>query len=429
MSYASAVPPVLFDVAAVLALAVLLVVGFVHPPGWVEAAVGVAAAGIVTGLGSLSGSGPTRGQVTAELAHLFPVVAFLAAILVVAELCAAEGVFTAVGALVARMGRGRPRHMLTLTFLAAALTTATLSLDATVVLLTPVVAAAATGALVDARPMVFACVRLANTASLLLPVSNLTNLLALPSIDLSFLQFALVMAPVWLVVIGVEYVGHRLFFARELVAGPGDATPSHHGRLPLVPLLVVAVMLTGFAVASPLGVAPAWVATAAALALAVHALVQRRVTPRKIAHAAHLTFGAYILCLGIVVAGLSDSFLGDLVHAALPGGTSLPALLGIAVLATVLANVVNNLPATLLLVPLVAPLGATAVLAALIGLNVGAGLTYTGSLANLLWRRSLVRHGARPSSGDFHLLSALTTPPAVALAVVVLWAWSRLLRF
>ena len=70
---------------------------------------------------------------------LFPVVAFLSAILVVAELCAVEGVFSAVGALVARAGRGSPRRMLALTFVAAALTTAALSLDATVVLLTPVV--------------------------------------------------------------------------------------------------------------------------------------------------------------------------------------------------------------------------------------------------------------------------------------------------
>ncbi len=92
-----------------------------------------------------------------------------------------------------------------------------------------------------------------------------------------------------------------------------------------------------------------------------------------------------------------------------------------------LANLVNNLPATLLLVPLVAPLGVTAVLAALVGLNVGSGLTYPGSLANLLWRRTLVRHGELPSGRDFHLLAVLVTPPAVTAAVVVLWAWSRVL--
>ncbi len=151
-------------------------------------------------------------------------VAFLAAILVVAEVCAAEGVFAAVGSIVARAGRHRPQRMLALTFVAAALVTAALSLDATVVLLTPVVASAATSTLVSPRPMVYACARLANSASLLLPVSNLTNLLALPSMPhLSFLGFAVLMAPVWLAVIAVEYVGHRLFFRRDLARAPrGD---------------------------------------------------------------------------------------------------------------------------------------------------------------------------------------------------------------
>jgi arsenical pump membrane protein len=90
--------------------------------------------------------------------------------------------------------------------------------------------------------------------------------------------------------------------------------------------------------------------------------------------------------------------------------------------ATVLADVVNNLPATLVLVPLVAPVGDTAVLAALIGLGVGSSQTYTGSLANLLGRRIVVRRGARPSARDFHALSAMVTLPALVVGVVVLWA-------
>jgi arsenical pump membrane protein len=367
-------------------------------------------------------------EVRDQLVQLFPVVAFLAAILVVAEVCAAEGLFSAVGGLVASAGRYRPQGMLLVTFAAAAVTTAALSLDATVVLLTPVVAAAAAGAMVSPRPLVHACVRLANSASLLLPVSNLTNLLALPYLHVSFLTFAVLMAPVWLVVIAVEYVGHRLFFAGDLQARgsvPAEAEPH---RLPRVPVAVVALMLVGFAVASPLGVAPAWVAGTAAVVLAGHALRHRRVTTRRVLNAAHLPFGVFVLCLGVVVAALSETFLGDVVGDLVPSGSGLLALLTIALLATALANLVNNLPATLLLVPLVAPLGVTAVLAALVGLNVGSGLTYAGSLANLLWRRTLKRHGSPPSSRDFHLLSALVTLPAVALGVTTLAAWSNIVR-
>ena len=164
----------------------------------------------------------------------------------------------------------------------------------------------------------------------------------------------------------------------------------------------------------------------AAVALSGHALARRRVALRDVRRATHLSFAVFVLCLGIVVAGLTDSFLGDLVADLVPDGDGLGALVVIALLATVLANVVNNLPATLLLVPLVAPLGETAVMAALIGLGVGSSLTYTGSLANLLWRRTVRRHGGEASARTFHLLSALITLPAVLIGVVVLWAWAPL---
>jgi arsenical pump membrane protein len=414
----------LVDLVAVVALVVLLTVAFAHPRGWVEALVGVTAAGVDIAAGAVHWSGAAD-----QVRLLLPVVVFLAGILVVAEVCAAEGVFAAVGTLVARASRRRPRRMLGLTFVAAALTTAALSLDATVVLLTPVVVAAATSTLTSPRPVVYACARLANSGSLLLPVSNLTNLLALPSLpSVSFMGFATLMAPVWAAVIVVEYVGHRVYFARDLTRSPepGSAYPDVH--LPAVPLVVVGVMLVAFAALSPLGVAPAWVACVAATVLSGHALARRRVLPWAVVRSAHVSFAVFVLCLGVVVAGLTDTFLGAAVRSMVPHGTGLGALLVVALLATVLANVVNNLPATLLLVPLVAPAGVTAVLAALVGLGAGSNLTYTGSLANLLWRRTLVRRGIEPSARDFHALSAMVTLPAVLVGVMVLWAWAPVVR-
>jgi arsenical pump membrane protein len=416
------VPAAIVDVVAVLALAIMLAAAFARPRAWLELLVGFAGAAAVLAVGAVDLAGVGR-----ETRLLFPVVAFLAAILVVAEVCAAEGVFAALGDLVRRAGRGRPQRMLALTFAAAAVVTATLSLDATAVLLTPVVAVAAAGAATSPRPLVYACSRLANSASLLFPVSNLTNLLAMPSLRLSFLGFAVLMAPVWLVIIAIEYAVARLYFAADLRA-TGATSTAEAVPLPVVPLVLVGTMLVAFAALSPLGVAPAWVAAVAALVLAAHALARRRIDVRRALGAAHLSFAVFVLCLGIVVAALTDTFLGDLVRDVVPHGTGLGSLLLTALVATVLANVVNNLPATLLLVPLVAPLGSTVVLAALIGLGVGSGLTYTGSLANLLWRRTLLARGHDPSAGTFHSLSALATAPAVVLGVVVLWAWAPLVH-
>src|SRR3954452_22768978 len=77
-----------------------------------------------------------------ELRELGPTVGFLAAVLLLAYLAGRHGVFAYVGARATRVSRGRPPRLLTAVFVAAALTTAVLSLDATVVLLTPVVYAA-----------------------------------------------------------------------------------------------------------------------------------------------------------------------------------------------------------------------------------------------------------------------------------------------
>ena len=73
------------------------------------------------------------------------------------------------------------------------------------------------------------------------------------------------------------------------------------------------------------------------------------------------------------------------------------------------------------MVPLVAPFGDVVVLAALLGLNIGSGLTYSGSLANLLWRRGLSDRGEHVSMRDFHRFSLVVTPPVLLAAVTVLW--------
>jgi arsenical pump membrane protein len=104
----------------------------------------------------------------------------------------------------------------------------------------------------------------------------------------------------------------------------------------------------------------------------------------------------------------------------LPDGTTHLSLLVIALVATMASLLVTNLSATLLLVPLLAPLGTPAVLAALVGLNAGAGLTWSGSLATMLWRRGLTREGRPPTSRDFHRVSLALTPVTVLVATAAI---------
>jgi arsenical pump membrane protein len=404
------------EAIALIALAASLtaaVARWRRAPDW---AVAVAAAVVVVIVGALS----LHGARTA-LGRLGPTVGFLAALLVLADGCRRAGVFDALGALMAFGSRRRPRRLMGVVFLAAATTTAVLSLDATIVLLTPIVFATAARLPTSPRPHVYACSHLANSASLLLPVSNLTNLLAFTACGVSFTRFAALMALPWLVAIAIEWVVLSRVFADDLrqAAEPApageDATRPH---LPAFALTVVALTLVGFGISSIVGVAPVWFAAAGAVALTL------RRPPDSVGalvSAAEPTFLVFVLALGVVVTAAGVNGLSSVVDSVTPHGSSLLALLGVAAVSAVLANLVNNLPATLIIVAVVSASAPAGVLAMLIGVNVGPNLTYVGSLATLLWRRIVHAHDEDVDLGEFLKLGALTVPATLVAATAGLW--------
>ncbi|MGW0817893.1 SLC13 family permease [Streptomyces viridiviolaceus] len=428
--FSQAVPVVLL--LCVLAFAVL------RPRGLPEAVAAVPAAALAVVLGAVAPH-----EAWQQIRTLLPVVGFLALVLVLAHLCAREGLFEAAGAAVARRCGGTPRRLLAGVFALACTVTAVLSLDATVVLLTPVVLATAARTGARARPHVYATAHLANSASLLLPVSNLTNLLAFTASGLTFTRFAALMALPWLAAIAVEYAAFRRFFRADLAVpapalvpavpgagggpeagGPGEGAAAF-GEAPAVPRFTVVVLsltLAGFAVASFAGLEPAWAALGGVLVLGGRALVRGRATPRELVGAASPLFCLFVLALGVVVQGVVASGPASGLGRLLPDGDSLPALLGVAAVAAVLANVINNLPAVLALLPLTAAAGPGPVLAVLIGVNLGPNLTYVGSLATLLWRRILHERGIEADLGRFTRLGLLTVPATLLASTTALWA-------
>ncbi len=403
------------EAIALVALAISLtaaVARWRRAPDW---AVATAAAVVVVLVGALSFHGART-----AMGRLGPTVGFLAALLVLADGCRRAGVFDALGALMAFSSHRRPRRLLAMVFLAAAGTTAVLSLDATIVLLTPIVFATAARLPTSPRPHVYACSHLANSASLLLPVSNLTNLLAFAACGVSFTRFAALMALPWLVAIAAEWVVLSRVFGDELrqTGEPSDSGDAQRPHMPTFALSVIALTLVGFGISSIVGVAPVWFATAGAVALTVQRPPD---SIKQLISTAEPPFLVFVLALGVVVTAAGDHGLSSVVDSLLPHGASLPALLGVAAVSAVLANLVNNLPATLIIVAVVSASAPGAVLAMLIGVNVGPNLTYVGSLATLLWRRIVHAHDEDVDLGEFLKLGALTVPATLVASTAALW--------
>ncbi len=141
------------------------------------------------------------------------------------------GFFDWSASLAVRAGGGRVARLFTLV-LVGCLVTAILSLDATAVVLTPMVYSTVSRLRLEPLPFMFACVYAANTASLFLPVSNLTNLLAYNVFDLGFARYALIMlAPATLAVL-TNLLLFRWLFRRDLRAPMNRTCLASHRRTP-----------------------------------------------------------------------------------------------------------------------------------------------------------------------------------------------------
>jgi arsenical pump membrane protein len=106
----------------------------------------------------------------------FDVYLFLAGMMLLSELARREGLFDYLAAHAVRLARGSPRKLFLLTYAIGTLVTVFMSNDATAVVLTPAVYAAARKARAQALPYLFACAFIANAASFVLHISKPANL-------------------------------------------------------------------------------------------------------------------------------------------------------------------------------------------------------------------------------------------------------------
>ena len=327
--------------------------------------------------------------------RLLPIFVFVIGMSVVVNIAAKVQAFEAITAGLQTMapaaGAARQRVLWTGLIVLSIISTVFLSLDTTAILITPLAVAVARRNHLHLIAVALAVVWIANIASLPLPVSNLTNLLALngPAFSSTFDYARQAFVPAIsaiLVALAASWLVNRRRRRDTL-----DIVTEPHQQLDPDPLRVIA--LTILAVLLPLLASPIpyWISSSAAAALLLMAslvlrknLVSIELVPWQSLLLATVFSTVATAANSLGGAELVISLLGDFEQTA-------TGLFGLAWAGAALSNLINNIPAFLALEPAVH--SATGYLALLIGTNAGPIITPWASLATLLWHDQLARAG------------------------------------
>jgi arsenical pump membrane protein len=333
--------------------------------------------------------------ILASAAQAWSPFVLVAGMLLIGAVAAADGLFEAVGARLARTRLGA-RALLTALLALVAAVTAVLNLDTAVVFLTPVLVHAARSRGLSERPFLYGSVFMANAASLLLPGSNLTNLLVLRSDPRGGGTFALAMLPAWLAACTTTAAFVAIAFRVE--GGDGEARQAPPFRLGIGAAATAAA--AALVLAAP-------DAALAVLAVGIAATALRRLPPRLDVRA----------LLGLFAVAVALGTVGRLWQAPahLLDSSGIWAAAAIGAASSVL---INNLPATVLFTarPVAHPH------ALLLGLDLGPNLAVTGSLSAVLWLQAARSVGARASIATYSRVGLLLVPLTLASSLAALAA-------
>jgi arsenical pump membrane protein len=325
-----------------------------------------------------------RSDAESTIRRILPLLVFLGSVIVLAELTAIAEVFDVVATRLTIAARGSFAMLFLLCVLFASVTTITLNLDTTAVLLTPVMLALARKLDIAPVPLAMTTIWLANTASLLLPVSNLTNLLAANRVGLAPVAFAQQMWLPQLAAIAVTMLFLWLWYWRAGERGTNRfLTPQPH-RPPDRPLYWVAFASCLLFIAGILLGAPIWAASGTAAGIVFVGFLVR--APGRALRWALIPWRLLVFVTGLflVVGTIGRHGLDGVMQALIGDDSGAYGVFRATMAGVGLSNAVNNLPSYVAGEAVVPVAHHAQLLGLLIGTNVGPLATPWASLATLL---------------------------------------------
>lgn len=350
---------------------------------------------------------------------------FLLGMMILSEIARQEKLFEWLSAAALKQAAGSGRMLFMIIFGVAIVTTAFLSNDATIILLTPPVLALAQKAEIDPFPSLLACAFVANAASFLLPISNPANLVLYGGAPPSLLPWLGRFLMPSCMAIGVSFAILYGMVRRDI-----DVTFSNTAALPDLNRIARLTALSLFGIGIALTVVSfmhgslGWATALCGVGLGCAVTILRRRSPltglREISWSVFpLVASLFILVFAVEKSGLITMLTGAIRACGEGLGGIMAAGFGLAVL----SNVINNLPSGLLaaqMAPAFTEHGTGLQDALLIGVDLGPNFTLSGSLATVLWLIILRRNGLDMSYWRFMRFGVALTLPALAAALAVL---------
>ncbi len=425
--------PTLSRTMLIVLIALLTLLGIMlRPFQWNEALIALAGALLLLILGLVA---PFAALTT--LLQQWNTFFFFLGMMSLSALAEEAGLFDWLAVQAARLARERAALLYLNVFLLGSLISMVLSNDATALILTPIVYVLVTRLRLPVLPFLFACTFIADTASILLPVSNPINIILTSKFPLDLPTYLKLLFLPGLVVIGINIGVFFLLYQRQLrghfemqrlPAAEEAITQPTYFRYTCAVLILVAL---AYIIASALQIPLSLVAVGGALLLLPGARFWKHTTFQHIGKQVSWSIFGFIAGMFIIVqavegTGLTTQF-GQMLLS-LSGQSSFGAVMVGTAGAAIGTNLINNVPMAVVLTSALqsvqhAPLAVQHgfIAASIFGCDLGPNVTTVGSLATVLWLLILRQRGVDVSGLDYFKVGILVTPLMLLVGALTIW--------